>query len=107
MPVILTTPAEVDLWLLADAPKALELQRPLLDDSLRIVANGEKEDGRARMRRAYTGSRANAPALTRVRGFSLTTSLHDCNAHTAVIPPKARRMVRIDLRQSLTGPRMR
>ena len=44
MPVILTTPAEVDLWLLADAPKALELQRPLPDDVLRIVASGEKED---------------------------------------------------------------
>ena len=30
MPVILTTPAEIDLWLLAlDAPNALELQRPL------------------------------------------------------------------------------
>ena len=47
MPVILTTPAEVDLWLLADAPKALELQRPLPDDALRIVASGEKEDGHA------------------------------------------------------------
>ena len=45
MPVILTTPAEVDLLLLADAPKALELQRPLPDDALRIVASGEKEDG--------------------------------------------------------------
>ena len=45
MPVILTTPAEVDLWLAADAPKALELQRPLPDDALRIVASGEKEDG--------------------------------------------------------------
>ena len=44
MPVILTTPAEIDLWLLADAPKALELQRPLPDDALRIVASGEKED---------------------------------------------------------------
>jgi hypothetical protein len=29
MPVILTTAEEVDLWLAADAPKALELQRPL------------------------------------------------------------------------------
>ena len=45
MPVILTTPEEVDLWLLADAPKALQLQRPLLDDVLQIVASGEKEDG--------------------------------------------------------------
>ena len=45
MPVILTTPAEVDLWLLADAPKALELQRPFPDDALQIVVSGEKEDG--------------------------------------------------------------
>jgi putative SOS response-associated peptidase YedK len=44
MPVILTTPEEVDLWLLADAPKALELQRPLPDDALKIVASGKKED---------------------------------------------------------------
>jgi putative SOS response-associated peptidase YedK len=43
--VPLTTSEEVDLWLLADAPKALELQRPLPDDALRIVASGEKEDG--------------------------------------------------------------
>jgi putative SOS response-associated peptidase YedK len=45
MPVILTTPEEVDLWLLADAPKALKLQRPLPDDMMRIVASGEREDG--------------------------------------------------------------
>ena len=44
MPVILTTPAEVDLWLAADAPKALELQRPFPDNALQIVASGEKED---------------------------------------------------------------
>jgi hypothetical protein len=40
-----TTRAEVDLWFAADAPKALELQRPLPEDALRIVASGEKEDG--------------------------------------------------------------
>ena len=45
MPVILTTPEEVDLWLLADAPKALELQRPIPEEALLIVASGEKEDG--------------------------------------------------------------
>ena len=45
MPVILTMAVEIDLWLAADAPKAFELQRPLPDDLLRIVASGEKEDG--------------------------------------------------------------
>jgi putative SOS response-associated peptidase YedK len=47
MPVILTTPAEFDLWLEAETPDALALQRPLADDALRIVAKGEKEDGPA------------------------------------------------------------
>ena len=45
MPVILTTPEEVDLWLAADASKALELQRPLRDETLSIGASGDKEDG--------------------------------------------------------------
>jgi putative SOS response-associated peptidase YedK len=45
MPVILTTPAEFDRWLEADTVDALTLQRPLPDDALRIVAQGEKEDG--------------------------------------------------------------
>ena len=43
--MILTTPAEIDLWLLASPPKALGLQRPLPDEPLRITASGEKEDG--------------------------------------------------------------
>ena len=64
------TPGEVDLWLLADSPKALELQRPLPDDALRIVASGEKEDG-ARQAAPTRESRANAPTLTRCEGFSL------------------------------------
>jgi putative SOS response-associated peptidase YedK len=44
MPVILTSPDEVDRWLEADTPDALRLQQPLPDDALRIVAKGEKED---------------------------------------------------------------
>jgi hypothetical protein len=43
MPVILTAPAEVDLWLAADASKALELGR-CLTMRLKIVASGERKD---------------------------------------------------------------
>lgn len=44
MPVILTSPGEVDLWLEGQMPEALKLQRPLSDAALKIVAKGEKED---------------------------------------------------------------
>ena len=44
MPVILTTPEEVETWLTAPPDKALMLQRPLQDGSLRIVARGVKQD---------------------------------------------------------------
>jgi putative SOS response-associated peptidase YedK len=47
MPVILTTPEEVDAWMTGPAGEALELQRPLPDNALRIVARGAKEDGLA------------------------------------------------------------
>jgi putative SOS response-associated peptidase YedK len=45
MPVILTTPTEVDVWLEGETLDALALQKPLPDDALHIVAKGEKEDG--------------------------------------------------------------
>ena len=45
MPVILTTEAEIERWMTAPAAEALELQRPLPDHVLRIVAQGEKQDG--------------------------------------------------------------
>ena len=45
MPVILTTPEEVETWMTAPAEEALKLQRPLPDGALRIVARGLlKED---------------------------------------------------------------
>ena len=37
-------PGEVETWLMAAAPDALKLQRPLPDDALRIVARGERRD---------------------------------------------------------------
>lgn len=46
MPAILTTPDEVETWMRAPWSEAKELQRPLADDGLRIVAQGpSKYDG--------------------------------------------------------------
>jgi putative SOS response-associated peptidase YedK len=45
MPVILTTPEQIDQWLNPPPLEALTLQRPLPDDGLVIVARGEKKDG--------------------------------------------------------------
>jgi putative SOS response-associated peptidase YedK len=44
MPVILTTPEEIETWMTAPTDEALKLQRPLPDGSLKIVARGEKRD---------------------------------------------------------------
>jgi putative SOS response-associated peptidase YedK len=45
MPVILTTPAEIERWMTAPTEDALKLQRPLQDGTLQVVARGEKMDG--------------------------------------------------------------
>ena len=43
MPVILRSEEEIDTWLSAPADEALKLQRPLPDETLKIVAITEKE----------------------------------------------------------------
>ncbi len=45
MPVLLTTEEEWRTWLTAPAEEALQLQRPLLDNAMKIVARGERRDG--------------------------------------------------------------
>jgi putative SOS response-associated peptidase YedK len=47
MPVILTTQDEVDTWVEAPTPIALQLRRALTDDALAGVAPGAKQDGGA------------------------------------------------------------
>jgi putative SOS response-associated peptidase YedK len=44
MPVILTTPAEIEQWMTSPAEEALKLQRPLPDGALRVVARGDRKD---------------------------------------------------------------
>jgi putative SOS response-associated peptidase YedK len=44
MPVILLDQNEIDTWLTAPPAEALNLQRPLRDDTLTIVARGAKRD---------------------------------------------------------------
>ncbi len=45
MPAILRTSEEIDVWMMAPTPVALELQRPHHDGGLRIVARGQRQDG--------------------------------------------------------------
>ncbi len=47
MPVILTKAVEIEQWMTVPPAEAMQLQRPLPDFDLQIVARGQKRDGRA------------------------------------------------------------
>jgi NO-binding membrane sensor protein with MHYT domain/putative SOS response-associated peptidase YedK len=44
MPVVLRAREEIDVWMSAPAEEALKLQRPPPDNSLKVVAKGDKKD---------------------------------------------------------------
>ena len=44
MPVILTTSDEIESWMTVSTEEAVQMQRPLQDGTLKIVARGKKED---------------------------------------------------------------
>jgi putative SOS response-associated peptidase YedK len=44
MPVVLTTPEEIEAWMTAPEEEALKLQRPMSDGTLAVVARGERKD---------------------------------------------------------------
>ena len=44
MPVILTTPEDLQAWMTAPADEAMKLQRPLPDGALKIIDRGKKRD---------------------------------------------------------------
>ncbi|HVY17615.1 MAG TPA: SOS response-associated peptidase [Rhodopila sp.] len=56
MPVILTDPEEWNAWMSAPWSEVRELQRPLPDGSLRIVAHGEKMDPQEEQPKQEQGS---------------------------------------------------
>jgi putative SOS response-associated peptidase YedK len=49
MPVILTKPDEFEHWMTAPASEALQLQRPLVDGTLSVVATGTVEDQKSEL----------------------------------------------------------
>jgi hypothetical protein len=44
MPVILTKPEEIEVWMTGPTEEALKLQRPLPDNTLSIIARGGRRD---------------------------------------------------------------
>jgi putative SOS response-associated peptidase YedK len=50
MPVLLTTEEQREVWLTGSTEKALKLQRPAPDGTLKIVSVGLRKDGEASAR---------------------------------------------------------
>jgi putative SOS response-associated peptidase YedK len=70
MPVILTKPDEIEMWMSAPESEALKLQRALPDDVLRVVARGQKEDVAADRAPEKEGATARAALTNRAPSVS-------------------------------------
>jgi putative SOS response-associated peptidase YedK len=67
MPVILTNPDQIELWMTAPISDALALQLPLPDGALRIVARGQKADPRAGAGESTMHNETRPAAKSRIR----------------------------------------
>ena len=72
MPVILTTPDEIETWLTAPWEEARKLQRPLAAGVLQVVSIGPKEDPEPLQRSLSCSDRENGKAR-RVKSKPLMT----------------------------------
>jgi putative SOS response-associated peptidase YedK len=99
MPVILTTAAEIDQWLEGETVDALELQRPLPDETLRIVAKGEKQDSTKTPRRSPDFDRMR-PAAEFWRAISWSARHNPRRRQLRIL---ARRISRLNSLWSLEG----
>jgi len=78
MPVILTQADQVDAWLTLPVAEALQMQKPLPDGALKIVARGEKE-----------GGATSEPVATHTEALDLPNCITICEGHLSELKSRS------------------